>query len=252
MFIISATSKLTLTPNFLKDNDDKDFIRNRRIVSKASHSVGIIRGPAEGGTGFRVGDNYVMTARHVVIENIKVCNEINPLWIKNRNFFIEFEYLKHYQKQNPEHIFYFLDMVYENEEQDTAILELETERHPNGEPLMEDPKIELYQYYKDEVNSAIKAACAIFKHYGSHYEGIDDQQKCLFHCASQHGASGALGVIVTPHCDEPVGVLMLLMGFPGFIYSQNLSFSDEVKKKLLKSIKNDMILNGRPHLKRNI
>lgn len=68
MFIITATS--TSSSDFLKTIDDKDFIRNRRIVSKASHSVGMIRGPGGGGTGFRVGENYVMTARHVVIDNI--------------------------------------------------------------------------------------------------------------------------------------------------------------------------------------
>ncbi|VDI39047.1 Hypothetical predicted protein [Mytilus galloprovincialis] len=72
----SVNSKPRLSPtsksssDFLKITDDKDFIRNRRIVSKASHSVGIIRGPGGGGTGFRVGENYIMTARHVVINNI--------------------------------------------------------------------------------------------------------------------------------------------------------------------------------------
>ncbi|CAC5401539.1 unnamed protein product [Mytilus coruscus] len=276
------------TADFLKSVDDKDFIRNRRIVSKASRSVGMIRGPGGGGTGFRVGENYVMTARHVVIDNIKVFNEINHLRIKNSNFFIEFEYLKPNQKQNSEHIFYFKDMVYENEELDTAILELEADSnrsfpppinilesidddrpiyligHPNGQPLMDDPKIEIYQYCKNDVDRANKKAGTITKDYRDHYEGIDDQQKCLFHCASQHGASGALGVMVTPHFDEPVGVLMLLRGFPNFYYSKHLSFSDEDKKDvliveqgvLLKSIENDMImkypLNGRPQLKNEI
>ncbi|CAC5401537.1 unnamed protein product [Mytilus coruscus] len=279
----NATSKPTA--NFLKSVDDKDFIRNRRIISKASHSVGMIRGPGGGGTGFRVGENYVMTARHVVIDNIKVFYEINHLQINNSNFFIEFEYLKSNQKQNPEHIFYFKDMVYENEELDTAILELEADSnrsfpppinilesidderpiyligHPNGQPLMDDPKIEIYQYCKNDVDRANKKAGTITKHCRDYYEGIDDQQKCLFHCASQHGASGALGVMVTPRLDEPVGVLMLLRGFPNCYYSKHLSFSDEDKKDvliveqgvLLKSIENDMILNGsRPHLKNDI
>ncbi|XP_076091954.1 uncharacterized protein LOC143063614 [Mytilus galloprovincialis] len=274
----------TSSSDFLKTIDDKDFIRNRRIVSKASHSVGMIRGPGGGGTGFRVGDNYVMTARHVVIDNIKVCNEIKYLRLKNKNFFIEFEYLKHHQKQNDEQIFYFKDMVYQNEEQDTAILELEADSnrpfpppinifesvdvdrpiyligHPNGDPLTDDPKIELYQYCKEEVDRSIQWACRISQDYRSHYDGIDDKRKCLFHCSSQHGASGALGVMVIPHFDEPVGVLMLLRGFPGFYYSKKLSFTDDEKTNflvveqgvLLKSIENDMILNGRPNLKNEI
>jgi hypothetical protein len=51
----------------VKKNDDKDYIRNREIVVKASKSVGIIRGPGSlTGTGFRVGECYIMTALHVV------------------------------------------------------------------------------------------------------------------------------------------------------------------------------------------
>ncbi|XP_063448338.1 uncharacterized protein LOC134727873 [Mytilus trossulus] len=278
----NPTSKATA--EFTKINDEKDLIRNRRIIVEASFSVGIIRGPGGGGTGFRVGDNYVMTARHVVIDNIKVGNEIKYLRLKNKDFFIEFEYLKHRQKQNDDYIFYFKDMVYQNEEQDTAILELESDSnrpfppsinifetidvdrpiyligHPNGDPLTDDPKIELYEYCKETVDKSIQWACRISQDYESHYDGIDDKRKCLFHCSSQHGASGALGVMVTPHFDEPVGVLMLSRGFPGFYYSKKLSFTDEEKKIflvveqgiLLKSIENDMILNGRPNLKKKI
>ena len=51
----------------MKKNKDTDFIRNMDIVVKASKSVGIIRGPNnKTGTGFRVGDRYIMTALHVV------------------------------------------------------------------------------------------------------------------------------------------------------------------------------------------
>lgn len=207
-----------------------------------------------------------------------------PLQIKNPDFFIEFEYLTNYQKQNPQNIFYFKNMVYDNEEQDTAILELEYDRqkhfppsitnfgslnddwpvhligHPKGEPLMDDPKIEMYQFCKNVVDKSIELATAISKDYAWGYEGIDDPRKCLFHCASQHGASGALGVMVSPIFDKPVGVLMLLRGFPSFMYSKNTSFSDEDKKKyliveqgvLLESVKNDMVANGHKNLKKEI
>jgi hypothetical protein len=43
------------------------------IVVKASRSVGIIRGPNNiTGTGFRVGDCYIMTALHVVVPERKI------------------------------------------------------------------------------------------------------------------------------------------------------------------------------------
>ena len=64
IFLLGTTSQ---QGNLAKKNDDKDYIRNREIVVKASRSVGIIRGPGRiTGTGFRVGECYIMTALHVV------------------------------------------------------------------------------------------------------------------------------------------------------------------------------------------
>jgi hypothetical protein len=120
--------------------------------------------------------------------------------------------------------------------------------HPNGMPMTNDPKIEIYKHSEEVVKKSNRWANDNGFSCGNHYEGIDDPMKILFHCACQEGASGALGVMVMPHRDEPVGVLMLNRGYPGFYYSPNRSFSNTDKENfliveqgvLLTSIKNDM------------
>ena len=120
--------------------------------------------------------------------------------------------------------------------------------HSDGMPMTNDPKIEIYKDWEEDVKKSNKWANDNGFSYGNHYEGIGDPKKILFHCACQEGASGALGVMVIPSHDEPVGVLMLNRGYPGFYYSQNRSFSNTDKENfliveqgvLLTSIKNDM------------
>ena len=124
--------------------------------------------------------------------------------------------------------------------------------HPNGEPMMDDPKIEIYDYSEEEVNKSKEWAITTGVSDGNCYKDINNASKTLFHCASQHGASGALGVMVMPHHDDPIGVLMLLRGYPGFYHSTKLSFSDTEKENfliveqgvLLKSIEDDMELGS--------
>jgi hypothetical protein len=60
--------------------------------------------------------------------------------------------------------------------------------------MMDDPKIEICDYSEEEVNKYKEWAITNGHANGNCYEGINDQRKTLFHCASQHGASGALGV----------------------------------------------------------
>jgi hypothetical protein len=70
IFLSGTTSQ---QGNLVKKNKDTDFIRNLNIVIKASRSVGIIRGPNNiTGTGFRVGDCYIMTALHVVVDSMSM------------------------------------------------------------------------------------------------------------------------------------------------------------------------------------
>jgi hypothetical protein len=58
--------------------------------------------------------------------------------------------------------------------------------HPNAEPMVNDPKIEIYKYSKEKVDKSNKWANANGFSYGNHYEGIDDPKKILFGPASLH------------------------------------------------------------------
>ncbi|CAG2239822.1 unnamed protein product [Mytilus edulis] len=248
--------KLHDSSNFLKKCDDKDLMRNWRIIAEASRSVGFIRDPNCTGTGFRVGSKYFATARHVVF-NMTATNDIIDIRkLRSRKCYVEFEYLSHNQKQNPENLFHFTDIVYENADLDVIILQLSGEHnksfpppismiseihkdsllyiisHPNGLPQMSDPKIELYQLKKDDVKNSKEWAASKGIEIQNEYSDIENKDKILFHCASKHGASGALGIMVDKRSNEPHGVLMLLRGYPNFLY-ENISFTDADKTNFL-------------------
>lgn len=248
--------KPTNLSNFLKKCDDKDLVRNCRIIVEASRSVGFIRDPNCTGTGFRVGSKYFATARHVVFSMTATNDIIDIKKLRSRNCYVEFEYLSPNQKQNPENLFHFTDIVYENAELDVIILQLSEEKnkkfpppismiseiqndsllyiisHPNGLPQMSDPKIELYKLQKDDVKNSKEWAASKGIDVQNEYSDIENKDKILFHCASKHGASGALGIMVDKRSNEPHSVLMLLRGYPNFLY-ENISFTDADKTNFL-------------------
>lgn len=102
--------------------------------------------------------------------------------IKDSNFYIEFEYIKPNQKQNANNIFSFSDLVYQNENLETAVLQLTANGkpfpppiqvfesidydkgsvyligHPNGAVLMDDSKIEFSEPTSNEVRNSIEWA----------------------------------------------------------------------------------------------
>lgn len=211
--------------------------------------------------------------------------EIDYSNVACRSFFIEFGYLKQNQERNRADWFGFSDLVYKNEDLDTAILKLHPKEnrsfpppivrfeelkkqqpvyligHPNGGPMMYDRIIYFYDYSEEDVRKSKEWAKTNGIRHENDYKGIDNQKKTLFNCAFQHGASGALGIMVMPDHDEPIGVLMLLRGYPEFYFSKDRSFSNEEKDKfiiveqgvLLKSIEDDMNVNSKqPTLKNNI
>ncbi|VDI50676.1 Hypothetical predicted protein [Mytilus galloprovincialis] len=248
--------KPTHSSNFLKKCDDKDLMRNWRIIAEASRSVGFIRDPNCTGTGFRVGSKYFATARHVVF-NMTATNDIIDIKkLRSRDCYVEFEYMSPNQKQNPENLFHFTDIVYENADLDVIILQLSGEHnksfpppismiseihkdslvyiisHPNGLPQMSDPKIQLYELKKDDVKNSKEWAASKGIDVRNEYSDIENKDKILFHCASKHGASGALGIMVDKRSNEPHGVLMLLRGYPNFLY-ENISFTDADKTNFL-------------------
>ena len=162
--------------------------------------------------------------------------------------------------------------MYKNENRDTAILQLCPKEnkafppsirrfsllienipvfligHPNAESMGVEHMIEIYKYSEEEVEKSNKWINDNILDGGNWYEGIKDPMKILFRCKFREGASGALGGMVMPKCNEPIGVLMLFHGHPGFYYRLNRPFSKTDKKNFLiveqgvlfKTIKDDM------------
>jgi hypothetical protein len=208
----------------------------------------------------------------------------NVCW---RSFFIDFGYWTEMERNGGDR-FGFTDLVYKNINLDVAILELRSRNdksypppivmfeelikdqtvyligHTNGKPMMNNPITDFYNYLEEAVNNSKEWANSTGIPYKNDYKGIDNQKKTLFHCSFRHGASGALGVMVMPDHDEPVGVLMLLKGYPEFYYSKKWSFSKTDKENfliveqgvLLRSIEDDMNVDSeqlnRPNLKNKI
>lgn len=242
---------------FQKKYDDKDYTRNIRLVAHASKSVGLVCIFDSAGTGFRVGSKYIATARHVIANSAVLGNngEIDVQKLRSKKCYVRFEYLQRNEITDSKCVFFFHNVAYDNKLLDTIIIEMKGEvqgfpppipmisklnkdnnvyliSHNNGEPQTLDPKIEFYTLKDDDVKRSIKWAKEMRIDLGRGYTDAYDNQKVLFHCAVSHGASGALGVMVDQHLDMPQGVLMVIRGYPDFLYG-NQSFSDEEKARFL-------------------
>ncbi|KAJ8300076.1 hypothetical protein KUTeg_021595 [Tegillarca granosa] len=235
-----------------KDTKKKSTKGNNK---EATQSIGMIHmDNYQYGTGFRVGSKYVMTAYHIVRKIIDPQKSGNfcvtrlahqSIWIvfkyKSRNEVFDEKYKPLRFKFKPE-------LIYTNEDLDTAILTLQEDEkefpkpvqnfaeideskhtyllgHPDGNPLRYDPKIELVSLDEKIFESAKKWSLKNYHEDG--YEGITDRRKILFHTSFQHGGSGSPGVMLTSH-DKVTVVLMLLKGFPSFYFNK----FDEKEKKL--------------------
>ncbi|KAK3594206.1 hypothetical protein CHS0354_030638 [Potamilus streckersoni] len=130
--------------NFRKINDETDAIYNLRLVLKIAESVGIIRSPSVTGTGFRVGESYIMTARHVVMDIINSVprrleqpTEDRVKILEDPTVYIDFDYeLPDGHSYTPEdrktHHFNFEPIIcYENDVLDAVVLKL---KHNNQAP----------------------------------------------------------------------------------------------------------------------
>lgn len=184
-------------------------------------------------------------------------SEIDEQKLRLKDRYVLFEYLR--PNENPhdvtKNVFYFQRVIYESKRLDTTILEMKSEgeefpppipmisglkeknsvyiiSHNKGLPQTLDPKIEFYKLNPDDVPNSLEWARKMGIHIEREYENIEDTSKVLFHCISSKGASGALGVMIDQELNVPQGVLMLLRGYPDFLYG-NQSFSDEDKSNFL-------------------
>ncbi|XP_063423658.1 putative uncharacterized protein DDB_G0282133 [Mytilus trossulus] len=197
-------------------DSDKDRI-SIQLAEKTSKSVGLIMGYLTYGTGFRVGEKYVMTSLHFVKDICSFGGIFKESNLESPDVYICFGYT--YKFKEDSRIFHFRgQMQYANEELDVAILEL-TERDNKSLP----PKIlcsidsnydclfnVLGQSYsipnqitaynikilQKDMNVINKArAWSLDMFYENGYIGLDDPNVELCYCKYQFGMDGSPGIV---------------------------------------------------------
>ncbi|XP_021353460.1 uncharacterized protein LOC110450318 [Mizuhopecten yessoensis] len=98
--------------------------------------------------------------------------------------------------------------------------------HPDGKPMQLDPKVHIFDPDSDQGKRRLKEMKQWGRKQGkkSAYDNILDKNKVLFDCWVQHGASGSPGIEMGSD-GEPVCSLMLIHGYPNFV------FDDKHKRK---------------------
>ncbi|XP_033759254.1 uncharacterized protein LOC117341489 [Pecten maximus] len=83
---------------FRKEMDNTHDARIIDVWGRARRSVGLIKGPVSGGTGFRVGTDYIMTAYHVAADITKQHKSDKENWahLGKENVWIEFKFPEKY------------------------------------------------------------------------------------------------------------------------------------------------------------
>ncbi|XP_033759253.1 uncharacterized protein LOC117341487 isoform X2 [Pecten maximus] len=230
---------------FRKKTDNTHDARIIDVWARARQSVGLIKGPVSGGTGFRVGTFYIMTAYHVAADITKQHKSDKENWayLGDKNVWIEFKFPEKYVGKK----FHFEpELITGSKELDYAILELNQAHTDESdleipEPIRKFQKIhyeELFamlgfpqanngimQFDSDimlfdlAVNSDRRNLMIENGEAKPEYTGICDEEKVLFDCWVQWGASGSPGIVMGNDGKEPVCTLMLLRGYPNEISS---------------------------------
>ncbi|OWF35967.1 hypothetical protein KP79_PYT22389 [Mizuhopecten yessoensis] len=244
--------------NLRKEHDDTHNASIVHTWQTAMNAVGFIQGPVFSGTGFRVGEDMIMTAYHVVEDITKTHKNDKPDLSKlgTDNVFITFNYLEadNSTKVRKTRKFYFKEQRFSHDkEMDFAILQLRNKDnneessypkaitrfkpvypeqtfallgHPDRKPMQLDPKVHIFDPKSDQGKRRLEKMKKWGRKKGkkSAYEKILDERKVLFDCWVQHGASGSPGIEMGSD-GEPVCSLMLIHGYPNFV------FDDEYKRK---------------------
>ncbi|XP_069115264.1 uncharacterized protein [Argopecten irradians] len=240
---------------FRKQTDNTHDARIIDVWFRARESIGHIQGTKSGetcgGTGFRVGKDYIMTAYHVAANLAKEHDSDDEDWslLDAEDVFIEFKFPKQYVGEQ----FQFKPkLILGDKKLDYAILKLKPRtmhqleipkpftkfqkihydelfsllgfpQIPNDQIMQFDSDIVLFDLYaKDNANRR----GYMMEDNGKAkqgYKGIRGEGKVLFDCWVQHGASGAPGIVVGKNFEEPVCTLMLSRGFPVYAFTKGVN-----------------------------
>ncbi|OWF50502.1 hypothetical protein KP79_PYT00857 [Mizuhopecten yessoensis] len=235
--------------NLRKEHDDTHDAQIVYTWQTAMNAVGFIQGPVARGTGFRVGKDKIMTAYHVVEDITKIHKGAKPDLsnLGQNNVFITFNFIEANDSKNTRK-FYITECLFHDKEMDFAILQLRNKdktedssypkaithfkpvypdqtfallSHHHGKPLQLEPKVHIFDTKSDQGKRRLEEMKQWGRKQGkkSAYENILDKNKVLFDCWTRYGGSGSPGIEMGLD-GEPVCSLMLLRGFPDFVYSE--------------------------------
>ncbi|KAK3589904.1 hypothetical protein CHS0354_034917 [Potamilus streckersoni] len=228
--------------------DHTEAVYTHKQLAVLAESVGIIISPTVCGTGFRVGINYVMTAKHIVDQIMKetpvvLTQGTQPsgyLRLRNTDVYIDFAHERNGQQGDGNHRFNFEpDIIYANDSLDTVILKLkpDAKMYPppftNFSPLSEQthqgyfighPRADIKRTDRFKSVTLTRQDIHAAKIWSQHqagvdgFVGIDDPGRVLLHCSFGKGASGAPGFWICPNDGQAYVVMMLVRGYPDWYY----------------------------------
>lgn len=254
------TSSCAPTHPFSKGtHNQKDLLPNI-IKAHVGDSVGLIH--IEGhpaGTGFRVGEKYIVTCAHIIANVITV----KPHYVDSELLEIEFNRLINLRRCDPHHIFGFQpNIAYLDEDHDFVVLELKRHDagvpfpppltcfgevcasntyfvgHPGGRQMMEDSDVipRWSPNYDHEIVPYIAKLSLWSKNYFpdmvDYYSILlQPPRKILFHTTFDKGSSGSPGFIIK-NCKACV-IIMMGGGTPGCFYDNKFpNYPVEDKRKV--------------------
>ncbi|XP_063425016.1 uncharacterized protein LOC134708428 isoform X2 [Mytilus trossulus] len=218
------------------------------ILLAVSKSVGIFHGPKVNGTCWRVGEDKIITAAHVVNDNIWNKTLRTEYEQSLDKCCVDFNYVdknKRSSKDSDLNVFKLEPQVmYKNEVLDVAVLKLKREKNKNFPPPLDlfeslDPEkdddkvIYLIGHNKSDektfnfgiglwtpTETKMKGMEKFCEEYGkpNGYIGLDRKDRLVIKCEFVSGASGCPGVVI--YKDKAYVVLVYIRGFPDFYFSQ--------------------------------
>ncbi|XP_052091074.1 general transcriptional corepressor trfA-like isoform X2 [Mytilus californianus] len=238
--------------------EEKDPIRptttcsleTMKVLTEVAKSVGYITGRIESGTCWRVGNDKIITAAHVVLGNINNTEDKTSNEKLLKTFDVDFDYISEKSQS-----FFKVEprVLFMDESLDVAVLQLiPDDRKPFPPPLKkfyrlnpkkdEDKHIYLISHnkgIKKEVNSGIgiwnptekrmedlERFCQKYGQQNGYIE-LDRKDRLVIQCEFVGGASGSPGIVIFNNVAHVVFVY--IRGFPSFYYSKK--FTGEQKRK---------------------
>ncbi|XP_052091079.1 uncharacterized protein LOC127727977 isoform X2 [Mytilus californianus] len=220
------------------------------ILVEVSKSVGYFHGPIKTGTCWRVGEDKIITAAHVVYDNIWNTVLDIPYEAELDNIKVDFDYIS---EKSP--VFFKVEprILFKDESLDVAVLRLIPDnRKPFPPPLKkfyrlnpkkdEDKHIYLISHnkgIKKEVNSGIgiwnptekrmedlERFCQKYGQQNGYIE-LDRKDRLVIQCEFVGGASGSPGIVIFNNVAHVVFVY--IRGFPSFYHRKQ--FPEEERRK---------------------